>query len=154
MWRNIAKEIYYFTLTWKQNLRGCFERGHLLGSYRRKTFLRPVHTCMQAMPHFVCDSYSGVWKRLLTPVFLFISHKQNLECNIFTYVYSITYAKIRFACDMSHLVNHPLYILEDVYIGPTGRAGPTKRDTAYTIWNRLNDVYAIFKTFTRQDFAW
>lgn len=69
--------------------------------------------------------------------------EETLKCNIFTYIYSITYAKIRIACTVSHLVNHPLYILGDVYIGPTGRAGPTKRDTAYTIWNRLKRICHI-----------
>ena len=44
----------------------------------------------------VCDCHSGVWKRLLTPLLLFISLWQNLKCDIFDIcIYSSTYARIR-----------------------------------------------------------
>jgi hypothetical protein len=51
--------------------------------------MRPNHT----IPLIIHDCHSGVLKRLLTPLFLFISSWRNLKCGIFTRIYSSTYIR-------------------------------------------------------------
>ena len=37
----------------------------------------------------ICDCHSGVWQRLLRPLFLFISYRQNLKWDIFARINSL-----------------------------------------------------------------
>ena len=63
----------------------------------------PVHT----VRHAACDGHCDVRNRLLAPLFLFARYRQDLKCESLTHICSITYAKIRIACDMSPHVSRP-----------------------------------------------